>query len=137
MTTAINLKILSQKHLQGLPKELAKVIATFEVRTKTEARTKTEVCANSEERAKSLGFTLAELIGATATKAIRAPATAKYRHPETPSLIWSGRGRQPLWFVAFAYSGKDPKDLALCGEPSPPFISFLGDHFAEEWMHSR
>jgi DNA-binding protein H-NS len=51
-----------------------------------------------EAFAHDLGYSLAELVG-TETKASRAPAAAKYRHPENPTLTWSGRGRKPQWFV--------------------------------------
>jgi DNA-binding protein H-NS len=46
-------------------------------------------------------------------KPTRAPAAAKYRHPENPSLTWSGRGRKPLWFVAALEAGKSADDLAI------------------------
>ena len=55
---------------------------------------------------------MADLIG-TEVKPSRAPAAAKYRHPENPSLTWSGRGRKPLWFVAALDAGKTPEDLAI------------------------
>ena len=60
----------------------------------------------------ALGYSLADLIGSEA-KPTRAPAIAKYRHPEDPSLTWSGRGRKPLWFVAALDAGKTPEDLAI------------------------
>ena len=59
-----------------------------------------------------MGYSLADLIG-TEIKPTRAPVPAKYRHPENPSLTWSGRGRKPLWFVAALDSGKTPEDLAI------------------------
>ena len=35
----------------------------------------------------------------TKTKAVKAKGTvaAKYRHPQNPSLTWTGRGRSPVW----------------------------------------
>jgi DNA-binding protein H-NS len=40
-------------------------------------------------------------------------AAAKYRHPENPSITWSGRGRQPGWFKAALESGAKKEDLAV------------------------
>lgn len=79
-----NLEALSLKELQQLQKDLAKAISTYEDRQKAEARAKLDALA------KELGYSLADLIGVEA-KASRAPAVAKYRHPENPTLTWSGR----------------------------------------------
>jgi DNA-binding protein H-NS len=42
-----------------------------------------------------------------------APAPVKYRHPETPALTWSGRGRKPQWFVEALDAGKAAEDMAI------------------------
>jgi len=89
-----------------LQKDLVKAISSYEDRHKAEARAKLDAIA------KELGYSLADLIG-TEVKPARVPATAKYRHPENPSLTWSGRGRKPLWFVAVLAAGKTPEDLAI------------------------
>ena len=89
-----------------MQKDLVKAISTYEDRHKAEARTKLNAIA------KEMGYSLADLIG-NEEKPSRAPAAAKYRHPENPSLTWSGRGRKPLWFVAYVDAGKDPTDLAI------------------------
>ena len=65
-----------------------------------------------EALARDLGYTLAELVG-TETKTYRAPAAAKYRHPENPALTWSGRGRNPQWFVEALAAGKTAENLAI------------------------
>ena len=101
-----NLEALSLKDLRQLQKDLAKAISTYEDRHKAEARAKLDAIA------KEMGYSLADLIGSE-VKPTRAPATAKYRHPENPSLTWSGRGRKPLWFVAALDAGKAPEDLAI------------------------
>ena len=41
----------------------------------------------------------------------RAASTKIYRHPENPTLTWSGRGRKPSWFAAHVDAGKNPDDL--------------------------
>ena len=101
-----NLEAMSLKELRQLQKDLAKAISTYEDRHKAEARAKLEAIA------KEMGYSLADLIGSE-VKPTRTPAAAKYRHPENPSLTWSGRGRKPLWFVAALDAGKTPENLAI------------------------
>lgn len=101
-----NLEALSLKELRQLQKDLAKAISTYEDRHKAEARAKLEAIA------KEMGYSFADLIGVE-VKTTRAPAVAKYRHPENPSLTWSGRGRKPQWFVDALQAGKLAGDLAI------------------------
>jgi DNA-binding protein H-NS len=101
-----NLNDLSLKELKDLQSQVAKAIATFEDRKKKEA------LSELEDRARSLGFSLAELTGATISRK-RAPASAKYANPANPSDTWSGRGRKPRWFEAALNAGKSPEDLAI------------------------
>ena len=102
----LNLNELSLKDLKDLQSQVAKAIYTFEDRKKKEA------LADLEDRARSLGFSLAELTGTTVSRK-RAPATAKYGNPADPSDTWSGRGRKPRWFEAALNAGKTPEDLAI------------------------
>ena len=102
----VNLNDLSLKELKDLQSQVAKAIATFEDRKKKEA------LSDLEDRARSLGYSLAELTGATISRK-RAPATAKYANPANPSDTWSGRGRKPRWFEAALNAGKSPEDLAI------------------------
>jgi DNA-binding protein H-NS len=102
----VNIKNLSLKELKDLQSQVAKAIASFEDRKKKEA------LSELEDRARSLGFSLAELTGATISRK-RAPASAKYANPANPSDTWSGRGRKPRWFEAALNAGKSPEDLAL------------------------
>ena len=37
----------------------------------------------------------------------------KYRNPLAPSETWSGRGKQPRWFVAALETGQRPDDLKI------------------------
>jgi DNA-binding protein H-NS len=37
----------------------------------------------------------------------------KYSNPSAPLETWSGRGKQPLWFVAALRSGHRPEDLRI------------------------
>ena len=94
----INLDDLTLDELKKLQKDVNKAVDSYEDRRKQDAR------AAVEAKAKEMGFSLAELTGGTSKKA-RTPSPAKYRHPENPSLTWSGRGRQPGWIKEAAESG--------------------------------
>ena len=100
-----NLVAMSLAELRDLQKSVVKAISTFEARQKAEAREKVEMLA------KELGFTLAELAELEEPKRKRAPSTTIYRHPENPTLTWSGRGHKPGWFAAHVDAGKNPDDL--------------------------
>ena len=103
---SINLNTLSLKELKDLQSQVAKTIAGFEDRKKKEA------LAELEEKAREMGFSLAELTGAAVTRK-RAPATAKYANPVDASETWSGRGRKPRWFDAALKSGTKSEDMAI------------------------
>lgn len=101
-----DLNSMSLKELKDLQGQVAKAIAGFEERKKRAA------LAELEEKARELGFSLAELTGAT-TPRKRAPASAKYANPADKSDTWSGRGRKPRWFADALASGKKPEDMAI------------------------
>ena len=101
-----DLNSMSLKELKDLQGQVAKAIAGFEERKKRAA------LAELEEKARELGFSLAELTGAT-TPRKRAPASAKYANPADKSDTWSGRGRKPRWFIEGLASGKSPEDMAI------------------------
>lgn len=104
--TNINLHDLSLKELKDLQVQVSRAIATYEDRQKKQA------LAQLEEKAREMGFSLAELTG-TSLPRKRAPASAKYANPANPSETWSGRGRKPRWFDAALKSGKRPDDMAI------------------------
>lgn len=103
---AINLNEMSLKELRDLQAQVAKAVSSFEDRKKRDA------IAELDERARALGYSLAELAGIPA-KARRAPVAAKYVNPADPSETWSGRGRKPRWFAAGLAAGKSPEDMAV------------------------
>lgn len=103
----VNLNSLSLKELRDLQSQVVKAIASFEDRKKREA------LAELEEKARAMGFSLAELTGAQVPARKRAAAVAKYANPENPAETWSGRGRKPRWFDAAMKSGKKPEHLAI------------------------
>ncbi|MBC2836014.1 H-NS family nucleoid-associated regulatory protein [Paragemmobacter straminiformis] len=102
----INLNEMSLKELKDLQSQVARAIASFEDRKKKLA------LAELEEKARQMGFSLAELTGNSVPRK-RAPATAKYANPANTAETWSGRGRKPRWFDAALKSGKRPEDMAL------------------------
>lgn len=102
----MDLNNLSLKELKELQSQVARAIASYEDRKKKEA------VAELEDRARQMGFTLAELLGTLVTRK-RAPASAKYANPANPAETWSGRGRKPRWFEAALNEGRSPEDLAV------------------------
>lgn len=102
----MDLNSLSMKELKELLSQVAKAIAEFEERRKRQA------LAELEEKAKAMGFSLAELTGAVKTRK-RSPSVAKYANPADKSDTWSGRGRKPRWFSEALAKGKKPQDLAI------------------------
>lgn len=102
----MNLNALSLKELKELQSQVSRAIATFEDRKKKAA------LAELEEKARQMGFSLAELTGAPGVRK-RAPASAKYANPANASDTWSGRGRKPRWFIQAIAAGKSPEDLAV------------------------
>lgn len=101
-----DLNSLSMKELKELQSQVAKAIAEFEERRKRQA------LVELEEKAKAMGFSLAELTGAVKTRK-RSPSVAKYANPADKSDTWSGRGRKPRWFSEALAKGKKPQDLAI------------------------
>ncbi len=102
----IDLEKMSLKELKALQTQVTRHIADFEERRKREAR------KELEEKARDLGFSLEEIVGAKPSRK-RAPAKAKYANPANKSETWSGRGRRPRWVEAALKSGKKLEDLAI------------------------
>ncbi len=86
----IDLSSLTLDELKKLQKDVNKAVETYEDRRKQEARSAAEAVA------REMGFSLSELTDGSGKKG-KAPNPPKYRHPENPSLTWTGRGRQPAW----------------------------------------
>lgn len=101
-----NLNEMSLKELKELQTQVNRAISSYEDRKKKQA------LSELEEKARELGFSLAELTGTTVPRK-RAPASAKYANPSNAAETWSGRGRKPRWFDAALKSGKRPEDMSL------------------------
>jgi DNA-binding protein H-NS len=104
---SIDLDRLSLTELKSLQKEFAKAIADFGNRKKVEP------LGALEEHAKALGFSLAELTGVKVRRAQAESGVPKYRHPDSPDVTWSGRGRKPAWFIAAIDSGKAAESIVV------------------------
>lgn len=102
----IDLNSLSLKELKDLHSQVAKAITSFEQRKKQEA------LAALEEKARSLGFALTDLLGTTAPKSRKA-VKPKYANPENSADTWTGRGRKPRWVEAALKAGKKIEDLLI------------------------
>ncbi len=103
----MDLDSLSLKELKKLLANVTKAIDSYEDRKKLEA------LAELEAKAKEMGFSLAELVGAVSEERKRRPAAVKYAHPENSSLTWTGRGRKPKWVVEAIAAGKSLSNLAV------------------------
>jgi DNA-binding protein H-NS len=79
----LDLNTLSLKELKDLQSQVAKAISGYEDRRKREA------LAELDEKAKAMGFSLAELMGITAGRK-RSPSMAKYANPANAADTWSG-----------------------------------------------
>ena len=96
---------ISLDELKRLKRDLDKAITSFDERRKAEAR------RDLEEKARGYGFSLSELMDVkTAKRTVTAP---KYRNPGHPDQVWSGRGRQPVWFREAMVAGIEPDDLQI------------------------
>jgi DNA-binding protein H-NS len=102
----IDINALSLKELKDLQAQVGKAIATYEDRKKKAA------LAELEDKARAMGFSLAELTGAASVRK-RSPTVARYANPADVSDTWSGRGRKPRWFIAALAAGRSPQELAI------------------------
>lgn len=103
--TDIAFDSMSLSELKKLKKDVDKAINSYEERRKAELATELDAIARQK------GFTLSEL-SATSRKR-KSTAAPKYRHPENPSITWSGRGRRPKWIAEALENGKSLDDLRI------------------------
>lgn len=104
-SAGIDLSKLSLEELQNLARDIETEIVT------RRAAEKERVLTQMRELAASVGMTLEEVLrqerlGASA-------AGPRFRHPDEPSLTWSGRGKRPAWVTEALASGKSLEDLAI------------------------
>jgi len=106
-SSGIDLSKLSLQELENLAQDVQ-----AEITNRREAE-KQRVLEQMRELAASIGMTPEELLRAQRGGRASMPAVAaKYRHPENPSLTWSGRGKRPQWLTDALAEGKSLEDFA-------------------------
>ena len=103
----IDLSKLSIEELETLAKDIQ-----TEVVTRREAE-RERVLGQMRELAASLGLTLEEVVRLERSKGGSGGGQARYRHPNDPSLTWSGRGKRPAWINEALAAGKSLDDFAV------------------------
>ena len=99
-----NINDYSLEDLKKIKKQVDQAINTYKSRAMANAR------KELEKTAKSLGFSLSEIV---AIAPVKSKVAAKYANPEDPSQTWKGRGRKPRWVEAFIQKGNTLKDLEI------------------------
>ena len=99
-----NLDEMSLDDLRALQKQVNRAIDGYKERQRQKA------LAELEAKAQEMGFSLTDLVG---SKKIRKGGIPKYRHPEDPTITWTGKGRRPDWVKAALAEGKSLDDLLI------------------------
>jgi DNA-binding protein H-NS len=102
----IDLNSLSLDELKRLQKDVNKAVEGYEVRKRNDA------FAAADAAAREMGYTLADLTGASSKKKKMA-SVPKYRHPENADQTWTGKGRQPDWMKEALASGQSKDDFLI------------------------
>ncbi|MEM7473022.1 MAG: H-NS histone family protein [Pseudomonadota bacterium] len=117
----IDLKPLSLAELKALQGRVEKAIARHEKKAKTEA------LSSLRAQAKSLGFSLEDLLGAKSGAAKpkpkpkagaksakkKAKAAPAYRDPKNAANTYGGRGPRPAWLKAALEGGAKLEDFKV------------------------
>jgi len=103
----LNLNAMSLKELKDLQGQVQRAISSYEERRKKAA------LVELEDKARELGFNLAELARLTPGKAGKPGSAARYANPANPGDTWTGRGRKPKWFIEALAAGRRPEDMAV------------------------
>jgi DNA-binding protein H-NS len=101
----MDLEELSREELQQLIVDAQKALKTVDARRRAEAK------RAAEKVAKEYGFSLDEVISASAPKGSK--GTPKYANPADPGQTWTGRGRKPNWVIEALEQGRTLDDLAI------------------------
>jgi len=104
-SNSIDLSKFSIEELQALARDIE-----TEVVTRREAE-RERVLAQMRELAASIGTTPEELLGPGDKGRVK--VVPKYRHPDDPSLTWTGRGKRPTWVVEWVSSGRSLDEAAI------------------------
>ena len=113
---AVNLETLSPKELQALIADAQSKMKAAHANLIQDVRKKMDALLSIS------GVTIAEVYPirgrrkAAGKKGNTGSVAPKYRDPSDPSKTWSGRGRQPLWFVeALKRRGVTVESLLIAG----------------------
>lgn len=102
-----NVDKLSYRELLDLESKIAVAIETKRQAEKANLKIKlAEMAADS-------GFNLDDLLAGSKGGRKGGKVAPKYRHPQNPTMTWTGRGRQPLWLVAELKKGKKLDSFAI------------------------
>ena len=99
-----NVNDYSLEDLKKIKKQVDQAINKYKSRALANAR------KELEKTAKSLGFSLSEVV---LTAPVKSKVAAKYANPKDPSQTWTGRGRKPRWVEALVQKGSTLKDLEI------------------------
>ncbi len=99
-----NINEYSLEDLKKIKKQVDQAINTYRSRAIANAR------KELEEKAKSLGFSLNEIV---TSAPVKSKVAAKYANPDNPNQTWTGRGRKPRWVETLIQKGNTLKDLEI------------------------
>lgn len=102
--TGVDLGALDRDHLLQLERDVNRALRTYEKRRRDEALREMQLVADKH------GISMKDVVQGSQGRNLQPP---KYRHPENPSLTWSGRGRQPAWFKEAIDAGTSRDDLLI------------------------
>lgn len=104
---SVDLSKFSLEELQALAQDIE-----AEIVSRREAE-RERVLHQMRELAASLGMTLEDVLRQERGKTGTGVVPPKYRHPDNPSLTWTGRGKRPTWVTEALASGKTLEDLSI------------------------
>lgn len=102
---SVDLSKLSIEELEALAKDIE-----TEIHSRRQAE-RERVLAQMRELAASIGTTPEELFRRTG-RIVETATLVKYRNPDNPVQVWSGRGKRPQWVTDALASGRTLDELA-------------------------
>lgn len=102
----VNLNGLPLSELLRIQKEVPKAII------KAKKSEKKDIIKKMENLAAESGFDLSEIFSNKTPKAKR-KVKPKYRNPYDSSILWTGRGRRPLWVERHLNEGGMMDDILI------------------------
>lgn len=87
-------------------------------------KNRSEALRNVLDMVDLFGFTVADVFPSIHT-ACKRTVPAKYRHPNEPSQLWTGRGSQPHWVVEYLAKGGCLDDLLIKNQAK----DLVAEHF--------